>query len=388
VRFNVEDDNHERKPKRGNGEGSLSLRKDGRYEIAVFDPAIGKRRRSYAKSEPEGKRVLRRMNGKADRGEPVLDAGATVAAYASAWLADRAGRRRRESTVREYDYRLTKYVLPTLGGMRMREVTVLDVEDLLDHLVGLGLAHGTVVSIRNSVGAMFQDAVRARHLAVNVCRLAQMPEVGASDQAQVEIPTDAQVRALVEKCRGTELAPVVAVCVGTGARIGEVLAMQWADLDLDTGVWRVSRTITKGRDGSTQIGLRTKTGRSREVALTREVVSALRRQRKAVAKAQVKSASWQDHGLAFPTSIGTPQDPHNARTALKPLAIAVGFPGSFHALRHWFASIAVTLVPDVTVSKVLGHARTSTTTDLYSHLRASDASRIAVAVSVAVKGTN
>jgi integrase len=89
----------------------------------------------------------------------------------------------------------------------------------------------------------------------------------------------------------------------------------------------------------------------------------------------------------FPTSIGTARDPHNARTVLKPLAVASGFPGSFHALRHWFASIAVTLAPDVTVSKVLGHARTSTTTDLYAHLRASDAARIAVAVSVAVNAS-
>ena len=43
------------------------------------------------------------------------------------------------------------------------------------------------------------------------------------------------------------------------------------------------------------------------------------------------------------------------------------------------------IIPDVTVSKILGHARTSTTTDLYAHLRASDASTAAVAVSVAVK---
>ncbi len=42
-------------------------------------------------------------------------------------------------------------------------------------------------------------------------------------------------------------------------------------------------------------------------------------------------------------------------------------------------------MPDVTVSKILGHALTSTTTDLYAHLRSSDASKAAVAVSVAVK---
>ncbi|MFA7322838.1 MAG: site-specific integrase [Candidatus Nanopelagicales bacterium] len=369
---------------RGNGEGSISLRKDGRYEVAVIDPATGNRKRTYAKTEAEAKRVLRRMNGKADAGAPVLDAGATVKVYAELWLKDRAGRRRRESTVREYGYRLNQYVIPTLGRMRLREVTVVDVEDLLDALVAKGLARGTVAAIRNALAAMLQDAVRARQLSVNVARSAQMPEVGASDHKRVEIPTDAQVRALIAKCRGTELAAVVAVCVGTGARIGEVLAMQWSDVELELGLWRVARTLTRGLDGSTQIGLRTKTGKDREVAITPEVVSALKAQRKVVAAERMRSAYWQDHDLVFPTNIGTAQDPHNVRRALKPLATAAGFPGSFHALRHWYASMAVTLAPDVTVSKLLGHARTSTTTDLYSHLRATDSARIAVAVSVAV----
>lgn len=369
---------------RGNGEGSWSLRKDGRYEVAVIDPATGKRKRTYTKSEAEAKRVLRRMNGKADAGTPVLDAGATVKAYAELWLTDRAGRRRRESTVREYGYRLRQYVLPTLGRLRLRELTVVDVEDLLDALVAKGLARGTVTAIRNALAAMLQDAVRARQLSVNVARSAQLPEIGTSDTKQIEIPTDAQVGALINKARGTELEPVIAVCVGTGARIGEVLAMQWSDLDLDMGVWRIARTLTRGLDGSTQIGQRTKTGKAREIAIDPEIVVALRAQRKVVAEDRMRSAYWQDHDLVFPTNIGTAQDPHNVRRALKPLATAAGFPGAFHALRHWYASMAVTLAPDVTVSKLLGHARTSTTTDLYAHLRATDSARISSAIAVAV----
>lgn len=372
--------------KRGNGEGSISLRKDGRYEIAVVDPATGQRKRAYAKTDAEAKRVLRRMNGKADAGEPVLDAGATVKAYADLWIKDRAGRRRRESTVREYGYRMDHYIIPTLGKMRLKEVTVVDVEDLLDALVSKGLSRGTVIAIRNALAGMLQDAVRSRHLAVNVARIAQLPEIGTSDSTPVEIPTDEQVKALVTQCSGTELATIVAVCIGTGARIGEVLAMRWTDIDFDLGIWRVSRTLTRDLAGSAVIGQRTKTGHSREVALSPDVIVDLRRQRTTVAKGKVKSAYWQEHDLVFPTSIGTVQDPNNVRRTLKPLATAAGFPGSFHALRHWFASIAVTMFPDVTVSKVLGHVRTSTTTDLYSHLRSSDAAQIAVAVSVAVKG--
>jgi integrase len=161
--------------------------------------------------------------------------------------------------------------------------------------------------------------------------------------------------------------------------------MRWADVDLAGGAWRVSRTLTRDRNGAVAIGTRTKTGRSREVSLTPELVTVLKAQRRAVAAARVRSAHWDDQDLVFPTSIGTAQDPHNVHRELKPRAMAAAFPGSFHALRHWFASVAVTLAPDVTVAKVLGHAKVSTTTDTYAHLRGSDAERIAVAVSVAVK---
>lgn len=374
--------------KRGNGEGSLRQRKDGRWEVAVLDPITRKRRSAYAKTEAEAKRLLRGMSAKADAGESVLDAGAPLSKYVEGWLQARAGKRRRESTVREYGYRLERWVLPTIGGLRLREITVVDVEDLLDGLLAKGLTPGTVAAIRNALAALMQDAVRARHLTSNPARLAQLPESATGPAKPVEVPTDEQVRALLAAVEGTDLAPIVSLCVGTGARIGEVLAAQWQDLNLDAGVWRVARTITRNRDGVAVIGTRTKTGRAREVVLPESVVSLLRRQRAAGAKARMRSGYWQDFDLVFPSSVGTPRDPHNLRRELKRHAAAVGFPGSFHALRHWYASMAVTLVPDVTVSKLLGHARTSTTTDLYAHLRESDAARVAVAVTVAVMGGN
>lgn len=373
--------------KRANGEGSIRQRKDGRWEVAVVDPITRNRRSSYTKTEAEAKRALRRMTARADQGETILDAGATLRAYCETWLTDRAGKRRRESTVREYAYRMNKWVLPKLGSLRLREVTVIDVEDLLDGLVAKGLAAGSVVAIRNALAALMHDAVRARHLRVNVARMAQLPESVAGRGKPVVPPTDEQVKALVKHVAGSDLAPIVAVCAGTGARIGEVLAMRWDDVNLDESAWTISRTVTRNLEGSAVIGHKTKTGETRVVPLRTEVVKALRAQSKKVAAAQLRSAYWQDQGLVFPSSIGTVQDPHNVRRALKPHLTAIGFPGSFHSLRHWFASFAVTIASDTQVAKVLGHARTSTTSDIYAHLRHSEAARITDAVGERLEGT-
>ena len=363
--------------KRANGEGSISRRTDGRWEVRVQDKTTGKRRTAYARSKSEATQLLRTMIAKADAGENVLDAGSTLDVALDAWLANRAGKRRSEATVRAYEYRLRQYVCPTLGGIRLRELTVVHVEDLLDRLSSQGLSPWTVKSCRNALAAMLRDLVRERRLTVNVANLAQLPEAVNEGQRTTAIPTDDQVRALVHAVRGTDLAPLVAVVAGTGARIGEVLGMRWADVDLDGGVWTVTRTITRNRSGGVVLGSRTKTGATRKVALADGVIRALQTQSRAVAQARLKSAHWVDLDLAFPTSIGTPREPNNVRRELKSYAVQAGFPGSFHGLRHWYASLAISREPLAVVSKILEHARVSTTSDIYGHLRDDDAARVA-----------
>jgi len=362
----------------------MTKRKDGRWEVAVIDRTTGRRRRQYEKTIAGARATLKEMLSRADSGTPITDSGVTLSAYVEVWLADRAGRRRRESTVREYAWRLSKYVLPVLGGLRVKAIHVHHVEDLLDGIAAQGLSRSTVRAVRNALAAVLSDAVRARHLAVNVAAQAQIPE-GASIARATRAPTSLEVQGLLQVASGTDIEPLLVLLMGTGARIGEALGMKWSDLDTASKAWTVARTVTRDARGAVVIGERTKTGESRRLWLPDEVMDALLHQRRMVARAKIAAVIWQDHDLVFPTVIGTAQDPRNVRKVLRPLAASAGFPGSFHALRHHFASVAVTTAPDVTVSKLLGHAKTATTTDLYAHLRDDDAVRIAVAVSVAVK---
>ena len=165
------------------GSGSIRRRSDGRFEVRVRDTATGKRITRYASSERDATRARREMLGRIDRGSSVADASATVRTYAEVWLAVRAGRRRKESTVREYRRRLTNYVLPRVGGVRVRALTMLDVEDMLDDLAATGLSASTVAGTRIALAAMLTDAVRARQLMVNVAAMARMPEIERAERA-------------------------------------------------------------------------------------------------------------------------------------------------------------------------------------------------------------
>jgi integrase len=117
---------------------------------------------------------------------------------------------------------------------------------------------------------------------------------------------------------------------------------------------------------------RPKNDRGRAVKLAATAVEALRRHRKRQLEERVKAGSlWQDMGLVFTTTVGTPLDASNlTRRYLYPLLERAGLPRvRFHDLRHTFATIMLQNGehPKV-VQEMLGHANISETMDTYSHV--------------------
>ncbi len=371
---------------RGRREGTIIRRRDGRWEIRVQDPLTGQRRSRYAKSEAAARKVLREMNARAERGELVADSAQRLETFCQHWLADSASHGRRPSTVREYRRRLTAYVLPELGSVRLDRLTVSDVERLLAVLAARGLGVSSVRGTRNALSAVLGDAQRARLVRDNVAGAARLPLFAPAPVTRTATAADAA--RLVAAAQGTALGPLVSLLAGTGCRIGEALGARWSDVDLVAATWVVSRTTTLDANGRVVIGERTKSGAARVVPLIEPVVQALREQRAAVAASRLRAGQlWVDNDLLFPTSVGTPQDSRNLRHSLRDLQRRADFPGSFHALRHVFATVAAGAVPLVSLSKVLGHQKTATTSDLYAHLYAPSARAAVDAVGAAMFGT-
>lgn len=79
---------------------------------------------------------------------------------------------------------------------------------------------------------------------------------------------------------------------------------------------------------------------------------------------------WQEYNLIFPSSVGTPLNPSNLRIDFIRTLDATGLPRiRFHDLRHTAASLMLNHgIPVIVVSKILGHAKPSTTMDIYGHL--------------------
>lgn len=140
-------------------------------------------------------------------------------------------------------------------------------------------------------------------------------------------------------------------------RRGELLGLQWPDVDLKRGYIAVRRSV--GVDGGKVVVGNTKTGKERRIALSSIAADALRRQPKA-----------DDEPWVFSTSDGKPLNARNVlRTYWRDLEIAKLPRLRFHDLRHTAATLLLqTGAHPKVVQEQLGHASIKLTMDTYSHV--------------------
>lgn len=163
------------------------------------------------------------------------------------------------------------------------------------------------------------------------------------------------------------------LAIHTGIRRGELLALKWADVDLNLATVRVRRTLTRGEDGRGYVvGAATKSGKGRHVRLTPRALEALKRHRARQAKEKLKVGGlYRDQDLVFAGEGGNPINPSNLRQrSFKPLLKSAGLPQiTFHDLRHTCASLLFQKnVHPKFVQELLGHASVAITLDTYSHM--------------------
>lgn len=170
---------------------------------------------------------------------------------------------------------------------------------------------------------------------------------------------------------------MVQLALITGCRRGELCALRWSDLDLDSSVLAVNRNVqhTPG-EGLTYTAPKTKKAR-RTVKLSADAVDLMREYRQWQTAEQLRLGSaWHEQGLVFTAWNGEPMHPDTVTNWFKRFQIEHGLqPVTFHSLRHTNASLLIAAhVPVTVVSGRLGHAQTSTTTNIYAgFIRSADA---------------
>jgi integrase len=353
--------------KRGNSEGSIVKRADGRW-MARITLEGGVRKTFYAKTRQEAARRLAAASRDRDTGVPIVGERQTVEQYFTTWLADIRPTIRPRSWVR-YEEMVRLHVLPSLGGTVLSRLTAQQLQALYSAKLAAGFAPATVGRLHAVIRRALGEAARLGLTQRNVATLVRAPRPAGHE---MHVLTPLQARTLLSSIVGDPLETLYVLALTTGMRRGELLALHWSEIDLEAGFLQVRWTL-QHMAGGVFVLTPPKTARSRrKIALTSRAIKALHEQkaRQQVLREAAKEA-WNDEDFVFTTALGYPiRGNHILQRQFAPLLAKAGLPAiRFHDLRHTAATLLLLrgIHPKV-VSEMLGHSTISMTLDIYSHV--------------------
>lgn len=366
--------------KRGNGEGSISQRRDGTWEARLTLPD-GKRKSFYNKSRQV---VARRLAGALrdrEKGLAIItDERLTVGSWLAQWLENMTPPRLRASTHIRYGYALA-HVTRAYGDLRLTRLTAAHLKSLYQTLQrpksagGAGLSQTSAHHVHTVLHEALDDAVKLDLLVINPTERVDAPKLR---RAPVEPFTAEEVARLLDSARGDRLEALWTVALTTGARQGELLALTWRSIVLDEaqGQMRIAASLAfQGRQDGRSVwksGPPKTASSKRQIALAPITVETLRAHRKRqLAERLAAGEKWQDRELVFCDEQGGYLNPQSlTRYAWRDALARAGLPYKrFHDCRHGAASFLLAAgVPLKVVSVMLGHTTITITGDTYSHV--------------------
>ena len=370
-------------------------RRGASYEVAIYagkDPLTGKQRYRYAsaKSLEDARRLRRQLQAEVDKAGHVPPQAMTFADFlAKKFIPEHVATLRRR-TQEGYRDIIDNHVVPALGRVRLDRMTrehlaaYFQAKRALRRKDGTpALSERTLLHHYRLIHKALACAVEWGYVGRNVCDQVPPPRPDRYQAATLTAEQAEQLLAYLTDTRPEEERrrqpdakrphrhyALIATALGTGARISELLALQWSDVDFMQGVITIRRSLESRGDKTPRFGP-TKNREGRAVAMADFVRSALLdRIAQCLAEKDAFAQDYRDFGLVFCKENGEPYDQRYITHAFAKALEAAGLPHiRFHHLRHTVASLLLKRgVDPKVVQEILGHSTIQVTLDTYSHV--------------------
>ena len=352
--------------RRGNGEGSIYQRADGTW-CATYSSGYdvqGKRKRRtiFAETKKAVQNKLHKAFREVVAGTSVEPHRLTVGEYLDRWLTGAAKTAVKPTTYANYEGVIRNHLKPHLGGVPLLKLNVLQVQGLYSAMDRAGKSAETIRLTHAVLRRALKQAVRSRLVPYNVCSDVDRPRVAKAEIAPLNTE---QAVALLDAADNDRLGALFTLALATGMRLGELLGLQWAEVDFDAGVIMVTHTLTELNGKLFLSEPKTAKGR-RRIDMPQIAIEALRDHRLAMQREGYENIPW-----VFCNTRGGPlRRSHFHQQTFKPLLKKANLPDiRFHDLRHTSATLLLSVGthPKV-VQERLGHSQISVTMDTYSHV--------------------
>ena len=250
--------------KRANGEGNIRKRKDGRWEgryTAGYDAKTGKRiiRNVLGRTQAEVKEKLKTAISESQGIEVRKSEDEyTVASWLRTWYELYAKPNVRTATANRYQLIIEQYTVPRIGSVKLKKLTTRHLQKLYKELLESGRIHvgkhqdkglstTTVHSVHLMLHCALDRAVKERLIPRNPSEDCIVPKPRKLD---MKILPPEHIHAYLEAARARGLLPMFYLELASGLRKGELVALRWEDVDIQSRTISVSRQYVRNPDGS------------------------------------------------------------------------------------------------------------------------------------------
>ncbi len=278
---------------------------------------------------------------------------------ADTWLASKEPNIR-HTTYDQYKGHVENHLKPYFRKLKINQVNF----DAIESFKAKGLSNGvtppTLRKVLTTLGAILKYAVRMRYIDFNPASEVEKPRGKSihNEKDEILVFTPEEIRALLDAAGSQKDRTLFMTAVLTGMREGELLGLQWGDIDWVNRQVHVRRTYNHGRFYEPK----SKAAR-RKIDLAPELVSTLKQWKLACPIGELD--------LVFPTEAGTPEDAANMlKRRFFPALRRAKLPKiRFHDLRHTYASLLIDQGENPKyIQTQLGHSSIQLTMDVYGHL--------------------
>jgi integrase len=349
--------------RRGNGEGSIYRRADGKWVANLTVAVKGQKQvrvRRICKTRSFAAEALEKLKTEY-RGITSVDGRSKLADWLPVWIAGTVSSSAAANTIESYRYAATNHIAPHLGDRSIIGLTASEVEQWIAELKRNQIGGRTIQNAFTVLRKAMGDAVRLGLRNDNPCKVVAKPQ----HESEAVFPFEViEVKRLLNATHGDRLHALLVLALTTGMRKGELLGLKWSNVD-----WRenVIHVREQQIEISGKVSLATpKTACSiRDVPITPQARLALVDHR-----SLLLAAGFADGEMVFPGPTGGHYYSSRLNKTWASLLVKLGLPHrGFHHLRHTFATHSLRAgVPITDLSRLMGHARVSTTLDTYTHV--------------------